>query len=85
MSDESDCYQTYLLRLWRAQCQGSWQWHASLENPSTGERHAFATLDELCSFLQSGHLVYQGALEAIITSRESEVPPVADLGDDEKG
>lgn len=53
MSDEPDCYHTYLLRLWRAQCEGRWQWRASLERPSTGERAVFATLDELYNYFNT--------------------------------
>jgi hypothetical protein len=53
MSDEPDAYQTYLLRLWRARCQGRWQWRASIESPQTGERQSFATLDKLCNHLKT--------------------------------
>ena len=51
MSDEPDAYQTYLLRLWRAQCNGRWQWRTSIESPHTGERQAFASLEQLFAFL----------------------------------
>jgi hypothetical protein len=51
MSDEPDAYQTYLLHLWRARCQGKWQWRASIENPHSGERHAFASLEQLFAYL----------------------------------
>jgi len=51
MSDEPDAYQTYVLRLWRARCQGKWQWRASLESPRTGERQLFAGLPQLFAFL----------------------------------
>jgi hypothetical protein len=51
MSDERDGYQVYLLRLWRAQCGGKWQWRASLESRHTGERQAFAGLEQLFAFL----------------------------------
>jgi len=51
MSDERDGYQAYLLRLWRAQCGGKWQWRASLESRHTGERQAFAGLEQLFAFL----------------------------------
>ena len=51
MSDECDAYQTYLLRLWRAQCGGKWRWRASLESRHTGERHLFAGLRQLFVFL----------------------------------
>jgi hypothetical protein len=52
MSDEPDAYQTYVLRLWRARCQGRWQWRASLEGPHTGERQTFARLEQLFDFLR---------------------------------
>ena len=51
MSDEPDAYQTYLLHLWRAKCQGQWQWRASIESPRTGERQLFAGLEQLFAFL----------------------------------
>ena len=51
MSDEPDGYQTYLLRLWRAQCRGEWQWRASLESPHTGERQWFASLGQAFAYL----------------------------------
>jgi hypothetical protein len=51
MSDEPDAYQTYLLRLWRARCQGRWQWRASIESPHTGERQWFATLEQMFLYL----------------------------------
>jgi hypothetical protein len=49
--DESDRYQVFLLRLWRAQCQGQWQWRASLESPGSGERRSFASLEQLNAYL----------------------------------
>jgi hypothetical protein len=51
LSDEPDAYQTYVLRVWRVQCQEAWQWHASLQSPRTGERLAFASLRQLFAFL----------------------------------
>ncbi len=42
---------TYLLHLWRIERNGESVWWASLENPRIGERHAFASLAELFSFL----------------------------------
>lgn len=52
MNDEqSSGYQTYVLRLWRAQCRGTWQWRASLESRHTGERQLFASLGQLFAFL----------------------------------
>jgi hypothetical protein len=51
MSDEPDAYQTYILRLWRARCQGEWQWRAAIESPHTGERRWFADLDQFFRYL----------------------------------
>jgi hypothetical protein len=51
MSDEPDAYQTYLLHLWRAKSHGKWQWRASIETPHTGERHVFASLEQLFAYL----------------------------------
>jgi len=42
-------YRCYLLRLWQAEADGCW--HASLEDPRTGERVGFATLEHLFAFL----------------------------------
>jgi hypothetical protein len=51
MNEEPDAYQTYVLRLWRAKCQGKWEWRASIESPHTGERHVFASLQQLFAYL----------------------------------
>jgi hypothetical protein len=45
-------YLAYLLRLWQIQDKGELGWRASLENAHTGEKLAFAHLDELVAFLQ---------------------------------
>ena len=45
-------YHAYLLRLWNANPDGIPAWHASLEDPHTGERHGFADLEQLYTFLQ---------------------------------
>ena len=55
MNDESagpTTYIAYLLRLWRAGSRSSGSvWHASLENPHTGERLAFGDAKALFAFL----------------------------------
>ena len=51
IEDESDGYQVYLLRLWRARCQDQWEWRASIESPGTGERQSFASLEQLSAYL----------------------------------
>lgn len=45
----SDEHHSYLLRLWRS--SGDGQWRASLQSVQTGERHMFADLESLLSFL----------------------------------
>ena len=48
-------YRAYLLRLWRvhevSRPEKTPVWRASLENPQTGERLAFASLERLFAFL----------------------------------
>jgi hypothetical protein len=46
-------YITYLLRLWQAEIRTEPVWHASLEDPRTGERKGFADLKSLCAFLEA--------------------------------
>lgn len=43
-------YSAYLLRLWRDSEQSPWR--ASLEDAQSGERHGFADLEQLFSFLR---------------------------------
>jgi len=52
VNEEPDAYQTYLLRLWRAQVKGQWQWRASLQCPRTGERQSFPNLERFFIFLR---------------------------------
>lgn len=42
-------YRAYLLRLWRSSGDGDWR--ASLQSVRTGERHIFADMESLLSFL----------------------------------
>jgi len=44
-------YLSYLLRLWQ-ESAGEGIWRASLEDPHTGERTGFASLEDLFAFLQ---------------------------------
>jgi hypothetical protein len=74
----SDYYQTYLLRLWRAQRAGGWQWHASLESPSTGERRGFATLEELYTHLRV-------RLDELDSQLDDGEPLPGDTGSDRRG
>ena len=43
---------TYVLRVWQGERDGQSVWHASLQNPHSGERHIFADLGALLSFLK---------------------------------
>ena len=45
-------YIAYLLRLWPERQAGVDVWRASLEDPHTGQRHGFADLERLFSFLK---------------------------------
>ena len=42
---------SYLLRLWRAEGLGDFEWRASLEIPETGQRIGFANLEQLFAYL----------------------------------
>ena len=45
-------YYSYLLRLWQVKKDDGQEWRASLENVETGEKHGFASLEELFVFLK---------------------------------
>ena len=53
MDRERNGYQAYLVRLWAVRSGGQRVWRAALESPHTGERQAFATLEELFTFLEA--------------------------------
>jgi len=44
-------YRAYLLRLWQTGEDNAAAWRVLLEDPRTGERHGFADLDGLFTFL----------------------------------
>jgi hypothetical protein len=44
-------YLSYLLRLWQITDAGKIAWRASLEDPRTGERQGFTSLEGMISFL----------------------------------
>ncbi len=46
-------YIAYLLRVWQVEVQTKPVWHASLEDPHTGERRGFADLHSLVTFLEA--------------------------------
>jgi hypothetical protein len=53
MPTEQTRYYAYLLRLWQTSSDppSALVWRASLEDPHTGERIGFATLDHLFAYL----------------------------------
>jgi hypothetical protein len=52
MAARGECrYLSFLLRLWRINQNGCEIWRASLENPRTGERRGFVSLEALIMFL----------------------------------
>jgi hypothetical protein len=53
MSDPRRGYVGYLLRLWQVSEGQNAVWRASLEDPHTGERRGFATLQELFTYLET--------------------------------
>jgi hypothetical protein len=52
MNAEREGYRAYLLRLWRVRTESELVWRASLEDPHTGQRTGFASLDALFDFLR---------------------------------
>ena len=53
MTKEQPEYLSYLLRLWRTEGVGqAATWHASLEDPRSGETYHFASLEEAVAFVQ---------------------------------
>ena len=53
MTTKQPTYQAYLLRLWPTRPHGTEPavWRASLENPHTGQRLGFASLEQLFAYL----------------------------------
>ena len=53
MAQEPTKYCAYLLRLWQGSVDGHGPtgWSASVEDPHTGERIGFATLDHLFAYI----------------------------------
>jgi hypothetical protein len=45
-------YLSYLLRMWQTSDGKETVWRASLQSPSSEERHGFASLEELTDFIK---------------------------------
>jgi hypothetical protein len=52
MASKNSNYYSFLLRMWVVSDEADPLWRASLEDPNTGGRKVFATLDELAAFLR---------------------------------
>jgi hypothetical protein len=52
MDKKQPDYISYLLRVWRSNGRGKKAWQASLQDPHTGERLGFASLDDLFAYLE---------------------------------
>lgn len=50
---ETPTYLSYLLRLWQTRDREMCIWRASLEQPGTGVRQGFASLEDLMAFLEA--------------------------------
>ena len=46
-------YRSYLMRLWRSDRHGRTEWTVMLEDPRTGERHGFESLETMKDFLKA--------------------------------
>jgi hypothetical protein len=53
MTTEQPRYLAYMLRLWQVSSDGEPIWRTTLESPHTGERHGFANLELLFTFLEA--------------------------------
>jgi len=58
---KSTQYLSYILRLWSTDPSGAAGWQASLEDPETGKRIGFASLEELFVFLMEPNQVSRSA------------------------
>ncbi|UCC65462.1 MAG: hypothetical protein JSV36_10635 [Anaerolineae bacterium] len=71
MGKEQLDYISYLLRMWRVNGEEAEAWRASLENPHTGERIGFASLDKLFVFLRQQAGVAPAQMTVKVSERKS--------------
>ena len=48
----ADTYYSYLLRMWQVPTNEQHTWRIQLENVQSGEKHGFASLEELLAYLR---------------------------------
>jgi hypothetical protein len=51
MNEDGELYAAYMLRIWQTTRNGNFEVWLSLENPHTGERYNFTSLENLNAFL----------------------------------
>jgi hypothetical protein len=74
-------YVAYLLRLWQVQEKEKTGWRASLEHAHTGEKLAFAHVDELVAFLRE-HIGLATPAESLVKDKGT---PKTDMVSEEGG
>lgn len=52
MDTDQMVYRSYLLRLWRQGSDPSASWYASLEDPVTGTRRGFSSIEEMLAYFR---------------------------------
>jgi Rps23 Pro-64 3,4-dihydroxylase Tpa1-like proline 4-hydroxylase len=52
MGRQGHSYLAYMVRFWKVQSGGPLVWRVSLEDPHTGERKSFASLESLLAFFK---------------------------------
>ena len=69
--DDRQHYHSYLLRLWLAGDSHPPHWRASLEDPFTGERKGFASLEALFGYIHQQTSLGCGQKQAAQKERKS--------------
>jgi hypothetical protein len=66
MDDGEHRYLSYLLRLWQTKRTGNANWRASLEDPRTGKRRGFTSLESMVEYLRSRILEKENTQDELI-------------------
>ncbi len=79
MTAERSRYLAFMLRFWQVDSDGAPVWRASLENPHTGERRGFASMEALFEFLRAS---LASSNPHVVQTQDLAVPePCAGSGD----
>jgi hypothetical protein len=68
---ENGTYFSYLLRMWRVLRDDEFVWMASLDDPHTGKRRSFSSLEEMYAFL-SQHIHEANRLDQSQTGKQND-------------